>query len=151
VFKPKGTCSAPFAQTIRDRRGPKLERRVPQAATALSGQAGADLASRDACVYLPSGRIAVGLLISSLASNGTKEPQVRDESHPAPSASPPRSNACSDVPAAADLKRLLQAAPAQGDAGGLNHGKAIPCSPVRLKTALLYSRPRTRLNGARLN
>ena len=51
---------------------------------------------------------------------------MRDESHPAPSPSPPRSKGCSDVPTAADLKRLLQAAPAQnGDAGGLNHGKAM--------------------------
>jgi uncharacterized protein GlcG (DUF336 family) len=73
------------------------------------------------------GRIAVGLLlISSLACNGTEAPQVRDDSHPAPSASPPRSKGCSDTPTAVDLKRLLQAAPSQnGDAGGLNHGKAM--------------------------
>ena len=73
------------------------------------------------------GRVAVGLLlISSLACDRTTEPQVRDESHPAPSPSPPRSKGCGDVPTAADLKRLLQAAPAQnGDAGGLNHGKAM--------------------------
>jgi uncharacterized protein GlcG (DUF336 family) len=73
------------------------------------------------------GRIAVALLLTStLACNQTSGPQVRDESHPAPSSSPPRSNGCSDVPAAADLKQWLQAAPAQnGDAGGLNHGKAM--------------------------
>jgi uncharacterized protein GlcG (DUF336 family) len=73
------------------------------------------------------GRIAVGLLlISSWACDRNKDPQVRDASHPAPSPSPPRSNGCSDVPTAADLKRWLQAAPAQnGDAGGLNHGKAM--------------------------
>ena len=42
------------------------------------------------------------------------------------SPSPPRSKGCSDAPSATDLKRLLQAAPAQnGDAGGLNHGKAM--------------------------
>jgi uncharacterized protein GlcG (DUF336 family) len=73
------------------------------------------------------GTVAVGLLlISSLACDRTKDTQVRDESHPASSPSPPRSKGCSDVPTAADLKRLLQAAPAQnGDAGGLNHGKAM--------------------------
>jgi uncharacterized protein GlcG (DUF336 family) len=74
-----------------------------------------------------AGRIAVGLLlISSLACSPTKDPQARDASHPAPSPSPPRSKGCADAPTAADLKRLLQAAPAQnGDAGGLNHGKAM--------------------------
>jgi uncharacterized protein GlcG (DUF336 family) len=73
------------------------------------------------------GRIAVGLLlISSSACDRTKDPQVRDEAHRAPSPSPPRSKGCSDAPTATDLKRLLQAAPAQnGDAGGLNHGKAM--------------------------
>jgi uncharacterized protein GlcG (DUF336 family) len=73
------------------------------------------------------GRIAVGLLLfGSLACNRSAEPQVHDASHPTPTKSPPRSKGCSDVPAAADLKRLLQAAPAQnGDAGGLNHGKAM--------------------------
>ena len=42
------------------------------------------------------------------------------------SPSPPRSRGCADVPKAAELKKLLQAAPSQnGDAGGLNHGKAM--------------------------
>jgi uncharacterized protein GlcG (DUF336 family) len=51
---------------------------------------------------------------------------TRDESRPAASATPPRSRGCEDVPKAADLKKLLQDAPAQnGDAGGLNHGKAM--------------------------
>jgi uncharacterized protein GlcG (DUF336 family) len=38
---------------------------------------------------------------------------------------PARSKGCSDVPAAKDLKKLLQDAPTQegNDAGGLNHGK----------------------------
>src|SRR4029450_4592878 len=74
-----------------------------------------------------TGRIVVGiLLIGSLACDRTSEPRVRDASHPPPSPSPPRSKGCSDVPTADDLKRLLQAAPAQnGDAGGLNHGKAM--------------------------
>ena len=71
--------------------------------------------------------IAVGLLlVGSLACNRTEYPQVRDESHPVPTSSPPRSQGCSDAPTAADLRRFLKAAPAQnGDAGGLNHGKAV--------------------------
>ena len=53
-------------------------------------------------------------------------PAVRDDSNPPQSATPPRSKGCEDVPKAADLKKLLQDAPAQnGDAGGLNHGKAM--------------------------
>jgi uncharacterized protein GlcG (DUF336 family) len=55
-----------------------------------------------------------------------RAPQTRDESHPAASASPPRSKGCADVPDAAALKTLLQQAPSQnGDAGGLNHGKSM--------------------------
>jgi len=66
------------------------------------------------------------LMLSLAACTQGQPPQVRDASQPAPSASPPRSKGCDDVPSAADLKRLLQAAPAQnGDAGGLNHGKAM--------------------------
>jgi len=66
------------------------------------------------------------LMFSLAACSQDRAPQVRDASHPAPSASPPRSKGCEDVPSAAELKRLLQAAPAQnGDAGGLNHGKAM--------------------------
>ena len=66
------------------------------------------------------------LMFSLAACSQDRAPQVRDASHPAPSPSPPRSKGCEDVPSAADLKRLLQAAPAQnGDAGGLNHGKAM--------------------------
>jgi uncharacterized protein GlcG (DUF336 family) len=77
-------------------------------------------------VFVPK-KFAVGLLlISSMACDRTRDPQVRDESRPAPSASPPRSNGCSDAPTSGDLKQLLQAAPAHnGDAGGLNHGKAV--------------------------
>jgi uncharacterized protein GlcG (DUF336 family) len=53
-------------------------------------------------------------------------PAARNASHPPESASPPRSKGCSDVPDAAALKKLLQDAPSQnGDAGGLNHGKAM--------------------------
>jgi len=71
--------------------------------------------------------IAVGLLlISSLACDRNQDPRARDASHPAPSPSPPRSKGCGDVPTAADLQQLLKSAPAQnGDAGGLNHGKAM--------------------------
>jgi uncharacterized protein GlcG (DUF336 family) len=43
-----------------------------------------------------------------------------------PSATPPRSAGCKDLPDGATLLKLLQDAPAQnGDAGGLNHGKAM--------------------------
>ena len=43
-----------------------------------------------------------------------------------PSATPPRSAGCKDLPDAATLMKLLQDAPAKnGDAGGLNHGKAM--------------------------
>jgi len=53
-------------------------------------------------------------------------PATRDESNPPQSGTPARSKGCDDVPKAADLKKLLQEAPSQnGDAGGLNHGKAM--------------------------
>jgi uncharacterized protein GlcG (DUF336 family) len=66
------------------------------------------------------------LLLALASCRQGQAPQVRDASHPAPSPSPPRSGGCKDVPSAEDLKRLLQSAPAQnGDAGGLNHGKAM--------------------------
>lgn len=72
-------------------------------------------------------RVAVGLVCSALLAvalgcgQGVK-PQ--DESKPPTTTTPPRSKGCADVPTAADLKKLLQNAPAQnGDAGGLNHGK----------------------------
>jgi uncharacterized protein GlcG (DUF336 family) len=68
----------------------------------------------------------VGLLISSAACSGSSTPTVRDASQPTPTAGAPRSRGCADVPSAADLKQWLQQAPAQnGDAGGLNHGKAM--------------------------
>jgi uncharacterized protein GlcG (DUF336 family) len=64
-------------------------------------------------------------LVAGLVACNTG-PKTRDESHPVESASPPRSNGCQDVPDANALKKLLQDAPAQnGDAGGLNHGKAM--------------------------
>jgi uncharacterized protein GlcG (DUF336 family) len=76
----------------------------------------------------------VGMLALVVSLGGCSQdqgPRVRDASHPAPSSSPPRSKGCEDVPAAADLKRLLQAAPARnGDAGGLNHGKAMWAASV---------------------
>jgi uncharacterized protein GlcG (DUF336 family) len=51
---------------------------------------------------------------------------TRDESHPAATSSPPRSRGCDDVPNADALKKFLQDAPSQnGDAGGVNHGKAM--------------------------
>ena len=67
-----------------------------------------------------------GLLLALAACSGSANPNVRDASQPAASPSPPRSKGCADVPSAADLKKWLQQAPAQnGDAGGLNHGKAM--------------------------
>src|SRR6476661_5075349 len=59
-------------------------------------------------------------------------PAQRDESRPSSSATPPRSSGCSDVPGAADLKKLLKEAPTQdgADAGGLNHGKFMWAAAV---------------------
>jgi uncharacterized protein GlcG (DUF336 family) len=55
-----------------------------------------------------------------------RDPAVRDASQPGPSVTPARSQGCADLPDAAALKKLLQDAPSQnGDAGGLNHGKAM--------------------------
>jgi uncharacterized protein GlcG (DUF336 family) len=60
------------------------------------------------------------------ACGRSQSPALRDESRPAFAATPARSKGCADVPTAADLKTLLQNAPSQnGDAGGLNHGKAM--------------------------
>ena len=70
-----------------------------------------------------AGLVGLLVLVAACSRGG---PQVRDASQPAMSPSPPRSKGCADVPSAADLKKLLQQAPAQnGDAGGLNHGKAM--------------------------
>src|SRR3954463_7035057 len=68
---------------------------------------------------------SAALLLAGLVACNSG-PTQRDESHPAESASPPRSKGCEDVPGADALKKLLQDAPSQnGDAGGLNHGKAM--------------------------
>jgi uncharacterized protein GlcG (DUF336 family) len=70
--------------------------------------------------------IIAGLLLAMSGCSRNGDPQVRDASRPSPSSSPPRSAGCADVPTSADLEKLLKAAPAQnGDAGGLNHGKAM--------------------------
>jgi uncharacterized protein GlcG (DUF336 family) len=70
-------------------------------------------------------RVFLGVCLTvALAAACNREPGVRDASQPASSPTPSRSSGCDDVPNASDLKKLLQAAPAQnGDAGGLNHGK----------------------------
>jgi uncharacterized protein GlcG (DUF336 family) len=72
-------------------------------------------------------RVLLGLaLLASFGSAacGAGGSSPRDESQPSSTSTPPRSKGCDDVPNASDLKKLLQAAPAQnGDAGGLNHGK----------------------------
>jgi len=66
------------------------------------------------------------LFAATVACSRGSNPQVRDSSQPAGSPTPPRSSACADVPTAADLDKLLKDAPSQnGDAGGLNHGKAM--------------------------
>ena len=67
------------------------------------------------------GVAAVTLLLVA----GCNRTQERDASAPPGTATPPRSQGCSDLPGASDLKKLLQAAPTQegADAGGLNHGK----------------------------
>jgi uncharacterized protein GlcG (DUF336 family) len=68
--------------------------------------------------------IGASLLAVALAGCGASGSTARDESQPASSPTPARSKGCDDLPNASDLKKLLQAAPAQnGDAGGLNHGK----------------------------
>jgi uncharacterized protein GlcG (DUF336 family) len=75
-------------------------------------------------------RVALWFCIAGLAAGGlagcggVKE---RDESRPSSSPLSPRSNGCSDVLAAADLVKLLKAAPTRegADAGGLNHGKSM--------------------------
>ena len=69
---------------------------------------------------------AAVLTTASSACSRNADPQVRDASRSAPSPTPARSNGCADVPTAADLEKLLKDAPSQnGDAGGLNHGKAM--------------------------
>ena len=72
--------------------------------------------------------LTAGLLSSALALTLVaceRGPATRD-ARGGESPSPPRSRGCEDVPKAADLKQLLQQAPSQnGDAGGLNHGKAM--------------------------
>ena len=76
-------------------------------------------------VRVLTGVILPGALALSLLACD-RGPATRDESQPAQTSSPARSRGCEDVPKAADLKKLLQDAPSQnGDAGGLNHGKAM--------------------------
>jgi uncharacterized protein GlcG (DUF336 family) len=75
--------------------------------------------------HVLTGGFTAGVLALALAGCN-QGPATRDESHPPQSSTPPRSRGCEDVPKAADLKKLLQDAPAQnGDAGGLFHGKAM--------------------------
>jgi uncharacterized protein GlcG (DUF336 family) len=75
---------------------------------------------------LTAGLLAGCLAVVLTACGSTKPPETRDESHPPQSSSPPRSKGCADLPDATQLKKLLQDAPSQnGDAGGLNHGKAM--------------------------
>jgi uncharacterized protein GlcG (DUF336 family) len=71
------------------------------------------------------GLLTFGFLALTL-TGCDKGPVLRDESHAGDVPTPPRSQGCRDLPEAAALQRLLKDAPAQnGDAGGLNHGKAM--------------------------
>ena len=78
---------------------------------------------------MPAGAIARALILAVLASSlsaCTRGVRTRDERQGATPESSPRSKGCEDLPGGAALKKLLQDAPAQnGDAGGLNHGKAM--------------------------
>jgi uncharacterized protein GlcG (DUF336 family) len=73
-------------------------------------------------------RVSRWVLVVTLAGAtavGCSRPRERDETRNPSSPLSPRSNGCSDVLAAADLAKLLKAAPTRegADAGGLNHGK----------------------------
>jgi uncharacterized protein GlcG (DUF336 family) len=72
---------------------------------------------------------AHGLILGLMAFTAVacaRGPANRDESRPAASATPPRSQGCQDLPDRGALEKLLKEAPSQnGDAGGLNHGKAM--------------------------
>lgn len=73
-------------------------------------------------------RVSRWVLVVTLAGAtavGCSRPRERDETRNTSSPLSPRSNGCSDVLAAADLAKLLKAAPTRegADAGGLNHGK----------------------------
>jgi uncharacterized protein GlcG (DUF336 family) len=69
--------------------------------------------------------VIVGVLALTLAAC-QRGPANRDESRPAASATPPRSRGCQDLPDRGALVKFLKDAPSQnGDAGGLNHGKAM--------------------------
>lgn len=73
---------------------------------------------------MAGGFLSGALALSLVACD--RGPATRDESRPQATASPARSRGCADAPTAADLQKLLKDAPAQnGDAGGLNHGKAM--------------------------
>lgn len=72
---------------------------------------------------LTAGVLSIALLLATIACD--RGPVITD-ARAGDSPSPPRSRGCDDVPKAAELKQLLQQAPSQnGDAGGLNHGKAM--------------------------
>src|SRR5215203_3645387 len=75
---------------------------------------------------IPMLAVSATLLVTTAGCSRKEGPAIRDVSVAAASATSPRSKGCADVPTAADLEKLLKDAPAQnGDAGGLNHGKAM--------------------------
>lgn len=72
------------------------------------------------------GRVLWPLLgLTVVLAAGCSGSRERDASASPSGSVPARSNGCDDLPSAAELKKLLQAAPTQdgADAGGLNHGK----------------------------
>ena len=84
---------------------------------------------------------------------GCTRPRERDETRNTSSPLSPRSNGCSDVLAAADLAKLLKAAPTRegADAGGLNHGKFmwLRWSTARVSFAPSWCRPTMRQRRGR--
>src|SRR3954463_10488974 len=73
-----------------------------------------------------SGRRVAAAAFAVLMSGCRAGTTTADRSARADGAAQPRSRGCDELPTAATLKQLLQNAPAQnGDAGGLNHGKAM--------------------------
>jgi uncharacterized protein GlcG (DUF336 family) len=70
-------------------------------------------------------RVVLVVGLAGWAVAGCGRPKERDETRNSSSPQSARSNGCSDVPSAADLAKLLKAAPTRegADAGGLNHGK----------------------------
>src|SRR5215210_4660362 len=75
---------------------------------------------------LSQSRLRVGAALIAMVMSACRAGTTPPEGAAPAGAAQARSRGCEDLPAAATLKQLLQNAPAQnGDAGGLNHGKAM--------------------------